>query len=358
MRVALETNGIYTTQAGVARYIRGLMRGFEQAAIRDFEFVQITWPVENLAYRQPIRAIKTAYRELWWAWAVAPFLIKRGRFDLFHSTTFGIVDPPACVPEVATLHDVALLRHPERFRSWQRWSGKRRFDHLRKVEKVIAVSRFSADEAIKLLGLNPKKIEVIYHGCDFLDANSSEQATQPDFLVPSEFFLFVGSLEPGKNLPLLKDVYQAARAKGRVLPPLLIIGARWQGVQNEGPPPEGWHYLGRQPDEILRYLYPRALALLFPSKYEGFGLPVIEAMSMKCPVVCSPVASLPEVAGDAALMSEQTPHDYLDAMTRILSEQGLRENLIQKGVLRASKFTWKRCAQETGDAYRRSLGAG
>jgi len=187
---------------------------------------------------------------------------------------------------------------------------------------VVSISRFSADEAVELLGLNPKKIEVIYLGCEFYNSNGPARTGQPDFRVPPEFFLFVGSLEPGKNLQLLKEVYRLAETKAKTLPPLLIIGARWEGVGSEGLPPKGWHYLGRQPDEILHYLYPRALALIFPSKYEGFGLPVIEAMSMKCPVVCSPVASLPEVAGDAALMSEQTPQSYFHAMVSLISERG------------------------------------
>jgi glycosyltransferase involved in cell wall biosynthesis len=150
---------------------------------------------------------------------------------------------------------------------------------------------------------------------------------------------------------LLRETYQLARSSGRALPPLVIVGARWAGVADEGPPPADWHYLGRQPDEALVYLYRRARALLFPSKYEGFGLPVAEAQTQGCPVICSRIASIPEVAGSAAVYSELTAAGYLEAMSRLVGETGLREELIRLGRIQAANFSWSRCAQETAAVY-------
>ncbi|HEY1718792.1 MAG TPA: glycosyltransferase family 1 protein, partial [Verrucomicrobiae bacterium] len=228
----------------------------------------------------------------------------------------------------------------------------RRLQNLHRADQIICISRFTADEAMALLNLPAAKLTVIHNGCDFHPDEPPPPEVKPGFNVPADFFLFVGSLEPGKNLMLLKEVYALAEAEKRALPPLLIVGARWEGVGNEGAPPKDWHYLGRQPDDILVYLYRRALSLVFPSKYEGFGLPAVEAMALGCPVICSPVASLPEVGGDAAMFTDMTPAAYLKAMERLNREASLRADLIEKGRAQAAKFSWNKCAGEVLEIYR------
>ena len=123
MRVAIDTNGLYTTQAGVARYIRGLLRGLRQLRPSDCDYYELAWEVENFAYRQPQRALKTAYRELFWARAVAPAILKSRRTDLLHSTVNCLITPARGMKHVVSIMDLAFLRHPERFRRWQRWSA-------------------------------------------------------------------------------------------------------------------------------------------------------------------------------------------------------------------------------------------
>ncbi len=352
MRVALDTNGLYTTQAGVARYLRGLTRGFQQLNASDAHIHPLAWEVENFAYQQPQRAFKTFYREILWARFIAPRRIAQMEADLLHSTSIFFA-PPRDLKHVVTVCDLALWRHPERFRTWQRWSGKHRTWRILQADRVICISRFTADETMQLLGLAAARIDVIHPGCDFHPDEPSPAEQPSEVQLPSEFFLFVGSLEPGKNLSLLKAAYQLAEAQGRTLAPLVIVGARWAGVATEGAPPEKWIYLGRQPDAVLVYLYRRALALVFPSKYEGFGLPVVEAMALGCPVICSPVASLPEVGGTAVCYTELSPEAYLVAMRRMGGDPGWREEWIQKGRVQARNFSWRRCAEQTLDVYRR-----
>jgi glycosyltransferase involved in cell wall biosynthesis len=351
-RVALDTNGLYTTRAGVARFIRGLRKGLRAVRPPDLEIIEWAWPVENLEYRQPQRALKTAYRELWWARHAGPRLLHRQSIDLLHSTGNPLIQTPPGIREVANLNDLAILRHPERFRPWHRWSSRRRLDRFRAANRVICISQFTADEAMQLLGLPARQLVVVCLGSDFLD----DEATSPEppwpAEWPSEFFLFVGSLEPGKNLALLRETYRLAQDRRWALPPLMIVGARWAGVGTEGPPPAGWHYLGHQPDRILVSLYRRALALVFPSKYEGFGLPVVEAMRLGCPVICSPVASLPEVGGGAAVFAEMTPEAYLAALRRVCAEPAWRMDLVERGKVKAGQFLWRTCAQETAEVYR------
>jgi glycosyltransferase involved in cell wall biosynthesis len=165
-------------------------------------------------------------------------------------------------------------------------------------------------------------------------------------------------LEPGKNLALLKRAYLQAESQGKLLPPLVIVGVRWQGVPGEGPPPKGWIYMGRQDDQVLVWLYRRALALVFPSIYEGFGLPVIEANALNCPVICSPVSSLPEIGGEGVMFTEMTHEAYLASMRKLAADPQARQSLIQAGRTNCLRFSWTRCAQQTVDIYHHSLTGG
>lgn len=167
------------------------------------------------------------------------------------------------------------------------------------------------------------------------------------------FFLFVGTLEPGKNLQLLRDTYSLALDNDIHLPPLIVVGVRREGVQAESPAPalSSWIYTGRIPDNQLAWLYAHAKALLFPSIYEGFGIPIVEAMILKCPVICSRTSSLPEVANDAALYAELNPASFLAAIQLILKNQILRQELVDAGKSRAANFSWMKNARQILDLY-------
>jgi glycosyltransferase involved in cell wall biosynthesis len=351
MRIAIDTSAIYTSQAGIARYVRELLKALPQVDGRQHQYYECGWPVSNFGFRQPQRALRTLYRELWWAKMIAPRLLAKQGVELFHTTGSVMVEPPAGIRHVVTLNDVAVLRYPERFRRWLRRSAIRSFRKLAHADRIICISQFTANEAMELLHLPAGQIDVVY------DAGSLEARDEraPSFHVPPEFFLFVGSLEPGKNLSLLRDAYLTAETRGQSLPPLLIAGARWEGVRGEGTPPGGWQYLGRIPDEHLIYLYRRALALVFPSKYEGFGLPIVEAMGLGCPVICSRVASLPEVAGDAAFFADLTAESYCDALRALASDSARRSELVARGLEQAQKFSWTKCAAETVAVYDRAV---
>ena len=350
IRVALDTNCLYTTRAGTARYTKGLLAGFGQLGAKAPFVAPLAWPVENLVYRQPMRAIKTAYRELIWCRTRAAAQLRSGAFDILHSASHIGFRPPSSVRRVHTLYDLVVLRHPGKFRRWQRFAGVRFLDQLKAMDRIICISRFTADEAMSLLGLPARRLEVVYCGSDLADSQGrSDDASA--ISLPDTFFLFVGSLEPGKNLALLKSVYQQAAQSGRPLPPLLIAGMRWAGVESEGLAPESWTYLGRVSDPALVALYRRASALVFPSKYEGFGLPVLEAMSLGCPVICSRAGSIPEVGGDAVCYSELSAPAFLGHMQAMLSDPMLRDEMRTNGIDQASRFSWRRCAEETTAIY-------
>jgi len=350
LRVALDTNCLYTTRAGTARYTRGLLAGFQQLGASAPRVDPLEWPVNNFEYHQPLRAMKTAYRELVWCRTRATAQLRDGAYDILHSATHLGFCPPPGMRRVHTLYDLVVLRHPDKFRRWQRFAGLRFLKRLYAMDRIICISQFTADEAMSLLGLPSSKLEVVYCGSDLAAAHGHGQAA-PDDSLPDTFFLFVGSLEPGKNLALLKSVYQHASQSGHPLPPLLIAGARWAGVESEGVAPADWTYLGRVSDAELVTLYRRAMALVFPSKYEGFGLPVLEAMSLGCPVICSRSGSIPEVGGDAVYYSELTAPAFQRAMQALHATPLLRDELRAQGLVRSRRFSWRRCAEETTAVY-------
>jgi glycosyltransferase involved in cell wall biosynthesis len=350
-RVLLNVTPLYTGQAGVARYVRGLRRGLRDFA-PEVAVTELGWPVCNFDKPQPLRAMVTAWRDLVWRRTVPRWECRRRRPDLVHDTSSWALGDLPGVARVATVHDAAVLRFPERFRPWQRRSVLQALAAARSCDRVIAISRFTADELVALAGFDPGKIEVVYNGADFGPDAPESSPSIPG--LPDRFFLFVGSLEPGKNLALLRQVYERAKATGKELPPLLIVGARWTGVAGEGPPPREWRYLGHLPDAELVWLYRRALALVFPSKYEGFGLPLVEAMVLGCPVICSPVASLPEVGGEAVRYASPTAEGYLEALLELERDAPLRTAMGERGRRQVGRFSWTRCAEETMDVYRRT----
>lgn len=354
MRVAVDTNALYTTRAGVARYTRGLLGGLRTVADpAEWNLSELAWAVENFDFRQPQRAWRTFRREFIWARWDAPRQLVREGVALVHSAGNPLFVPPRGIRHVVTIHDIGFMRYPERYRPWHRRMTRKALERARKADLVICISQFTADELVRLVGFDSRILRVVYNGCSFHDPTLPVEA--PAVELPSEFLLFVGSLEPGKNLNLIRDMYELARRDGVSLPDLVIVGARFAGLAGEGQPPAGWHYLGHLPDSNLLWLYQRAHAFLFPSKYEGFGLPIGEAMCRGCPVICSPISSLPEVAGDAALMADQDPAAYLAAVKRLLGDDALRADLVARGREQAARFTWERCARETLDVYREAM---
>jgi glycosyltransferase involved in cell wall biosynthesis len=266
---------------------------------------------------------------------------------------------------VVTLHDLAFMLYPEthtpRSRAYYAAAG----DSARHAERVIAVSQRTASDGVRLLGVDPVRMRVVPEAA----APGFHPRAEQDFLrvanrlgIPTDqtYLLFVGTLEPRKNVPLLLEAFALVRRQLHAQ--LLLVGSR--GWLDE--PIFAAHarlglgdsarFLGPLGEEDLAALYSRAGAFVLPSLYEGFGLPVLEAMGCGAPVICSNAGPLPEVAGNAGvLLPPEDPAAWARAIVRVLGDFGRAESLRKLGFARAAMFSWQRAAVATRDVYREAL---
>jgi glycosyltransferase involved in cell wall biosynthesis len=307
------------TRAGTARHVRGLL-----GALAGRGGVE----VEPRSFGGPGRAASIA-RDSWWYYAGLP-RSARG-LDVLHCTTFrGPVRSP--VPFVVTLHDLALVRHPELFPRWHRLSGRAGIGAVARAAKhVVAVSEFTKQEAVELLGVPETRVTVV--------GNAVEPVFSPNGpAAGGEYVLAVGTLEPRKNLS------RVAAAAERLGAELRVVGAHgWGGVETPG-------WLGEVSDEELAALYRGARAFVFPSLYEGFGIPVLEAMASGSPVVTSRGGATEEVAGGAAVLVD--PLDAEAIAAGIEEASGRREELRALGLERATAYSWKAVADAVEHVWR------
>ncbi len=317
LRVGVDVSPLQLTEAGTARYVRNLLAGMDGVDVRRYSFPGASRPA------------KVARDTLWYLGAL-PLRAARDRVDVLHCP--GHRGPlRSRVPVVVTVHDLAVFRHPEAFNRWTRSYSRTFLPRLaRAARRVIAVSEFTKAEAVALLGVDPDRIHVVAHG-----VASPFEPYGP--AAGGSYALAVGTLEPRKNL---------ARA---------VLAAERAGVELRVVGPAGWgdvdiDTVGFVDDDELARLYRGAQCLVYPSLYEGFGLPVLEAMACGTPVVTSATGATAEVGGDAAVLVDPLDVDAIAAGIREALER--REELRAAGLERAAQFTWERAAQQTIDVYR------
>lgn len=273
--------------------------------------------------------------------------------DLFHATSFSV---PSLWPGrlVATLHDANHLAVPESASAtrsaYYHWVVRPR---ALRAQALVTVSEFSRHELHQYLRLDSTRVEVIPNGVDSMFAPSPVEA-QEDFRrrrgLPPRYLAVIGNLKRFKNLALLRPV------AARFPVPLALLAGR--GARRALDFDEAKTYeLAPLPDEDLVRFYGSAEAVLVPSRYEGFGLPALEALACGVPVLASNAGAHPEVLKDAAiLVSPDDGMAWVQKATELLGNPSLRASLVEKGLARAATFTWERCARLTRDVYRRALG--
>jgi len=273
------------------------------------------------------------------------------RPDLFHATSFSL---PALWPGrlVATLHDATHLalkedQTPVQAAYYRVVVGPR----ANRAAALLTVSEFSRRELAKHLGLSEYRLQVIPNGVDAL-FRASSPAELDDFRkrrgLPPRYFAAIGSPKPHKNLSLLLPILDSLPA------PLALLAGR--GARRALRMPESVIELSPLPDADLALFYGGAVAVLVPSRYEGFGLPALEALACGAPVIASSAGAHPETTGSAALLvPPDDPSAWLDAAQRLFRDEALRQQLSEAGKARAALYSWDDCARRTLEVYRRAL---
>ena len=291
-----------------------------------------------------------------------PAYFHRNRFDLYHATGY-ILPYFSRLPSVLTVHDLIALDYPEYCKGENAAYFKLCLPRsIRRAARIIAVSGKVKADIVQRFGIEADKVTVIYHGVEkqFTSVHSADalQRVRDKYQLPEKFLLFVGNLEPKKNLPRLIRAFMNLKRQAHIAHKLLIVGKK------------GWKYepvfaqiklekaeqevilAGYVAREDLPALYALAELLVFPSLYEGFGLPVLEAMACGTPVLISNAGALPEITG--GIQPQVNPYDLADIeekMHLLLTDAGLREKNARHGAARARAFSWERAADQTLRVY-------
>jgi glycosyltransferase involved in cell wall biosynthesis len=368
------------TEFGVGTYTRNVVRALGRLD-RENKYFLIGSPVKVAEieplppnfHTVPLLERDTSFK----GYVECRTILRRLRCDLIHIPHLFWLPRTLPCPYVMTVHDV--LEHM--YRAHDR-SQSRRLLHfyltrrvLRGAARIFAVSRFTKSEVEKLFGIGGGHIEVVYNAIDerFLRGHASESDRQllaERYLVNYPFLLYAGRISPHKNLVRIIEAFSALKAeleKEGKFPDLklIIIGDELSkhpdlrrtvirgGVQNDV------RFMGFVPIEVLRIFYDAAKIFVFPSLYEGFGLPPLEAMAHGTPVVTSNTSSLPEVVDQAAvLVNPENVFEIMRALHRVLLDQALREKLKQRGYEQAKRFSWEASARRTLTVYEQVAGQG
>jgi glycosyltransferase involved in cell wall biosynthesis len=268
-------------------------------------------------------------------------------------------------PYVLTVHDLSFIRHPDWFLS----SRANYYRSLvprtaRRAARVIAVSEHARQDLVELAGIDPDRIDVVHNGVldVFRPATiEAQDEVLTHYNLPERYFVFAGTLEPRKNLPRLIRAWDSTADEHPY--DLVLIGRegwKMQELQMEmvrAKHRARIHMLGHVPEPHLIALISAGRAFLWPSLFEGFGLPPVEAMACGCPVLTSNTSAMPEVCGDAAILVDPRDVDAMAAgIRRFAADHRFREDYRLRGRARAQKFTWARAAEKTAETYTRALG--
>jgi len=360
MKIGIDARTIVGKRAGKGQYTYNLVKALIEADSKNQYFLYCSRslpedlkPSEN--FQQRIIRKPSLF------WHIVTFVqLKKDKVDVFLAPTSYIIPALGYRKSVVVVHDLfsflGLVSRQKKATITERLAARRAFRYAR---KIIAISQNTKDDLMRLFNINPKKISVIYNGVDkqFIPIQNKSEIDRvlKQYKLPDKFFLFVSTLEPRKNVVrLIRAYYQLSTSNQQATTKLVIVGQRGWSYQkifdtvDELNLKEKVIFADYIENEDLPYLYNAALAFVLPSLYEGFGLPVLEAMACQCPMITSNVSSLPEVGGKAVLYVDPYRVDEIaKVMKKVLVNQDLRKELQQKGLERAKKFSWEKTARET-----------
>jgi len=364
VKVAIDARKLH--DFGIGTYIRNLLRHVARMD-RETEFVllcqepdlgiaaQLGPNFRTVLERSPNYSIREQLH--------IPWLLMRERPDVFHAPHY-VLPPAVRCPSVVTIHDTIHLTFPQylpnrvafAYARGSMWAAARR------SHRILTVSEASKRDILHFFDVPPEKIVVVHNA---IDERFSREPRAEDvarvrerFQLQQQFVLYAGNIKPHKNLERLIEAFNGLRRSGLDDLKLLIIGdqiSKYPALRravHRHKLHKHVRFLGYLPDDTLAILYRLAAVFVFPSLYEGFGLPALEAMASGTPVVTSNVSSLPEVTGDAAVLVDPYDVGAIEAgMRRVLTDPQLAADMRRRGLLRAREFSWERSVAKTWQVY-------
>lgn len=292
---------------------------------------------------------------IWFEFSVKKIL-KKYKADIYVSPD-GYLSLSSKIPSLQVIHDINFEHYPEFIPFWARKHYKYFFHrYAEKAERIATVSEFSKNDIVQTYHIAPEKIDVVYNGANekYKPLSEPERTeVKNKYSNSCDYFLFVGSLHPRKNLKSLIIAFGEFKTKVKSDIKLLIVGDKYWGNKEmqtafeKNPAKDDIIFTGRLNDDDLKLVYGAAYALCYVSIFEGFGIPVVEAMYCDVPVITSNTSSMPETGGNAVLLADPFSVESISsALEKIYSDSVFRSELIEKGKIQRQKFSWQKSADK------------
>ncbi len=375
MRIGIDASCILPARTGVGNYTLNLLKyvlRLDQANEYVLFMNSYSQAQPDLPFRELQNVTIKRFRIFGplllqsWRWLRTPPIdLFVNKVDVFHSPT-GIMIPQIKGKRIVTVHDLYFMEHPE---DTDILGGKYLLHTLphriHKADVIIAVSHSTKNDIIKYFNIPSEKIHVIYEGVDFLQFRQIHDPAvldliRQEYCLPIKYILTVATIEPRKNIEGLLFAYRRLKQILNNPPKLVIVGKKgWKSEKVT----EAVHQLGLYrdviftgyvSDEHLPLIYNNALVFVYPSLYEGFGLPVLEAMACGLPIVTSDTPSLKELAGEVAVMVDPTNYYLLaEKLKEVITSHKMRKQMRERSLRQSQNFSWERCARKTIDLYQK-----
>jgi glycosyltransferase involved in cell wall biosynthesis len=369
MRIGIDATALPRRLTGAGNYIVQLTRALQDVDPAN-EYVVFAKPphAELFQARGQLHVVQVALAtrmfRIGWEQLALPFIVRQQQLDLLHSPHYTMPLAVRC-KTVVTFHDMTFFLHPEMHKTYKKIFFRTMIRiSTRRADAIIADSESTRQDILQLLRPDSHKVSAVPLGVSdyfrpIVDVSAAERIRRK-YHLPNSIILYVGVLEPRKNLPTLVKAFKSLVDRG--LPHTLVLAGHkgWMYTElfqtiEELQLAERVRFTGYVPDGDLAGLYSAADAFVYPSVYEGFGLPVLEAMACGIPVVTSKVSSMPEIAGETGVLIDPRRADELaNALYRVLTDRALHDTLAHKGLERSKLFSWRRTAQETLAVYERA----
>lgn len=370
MRIGIDVSFVTRDRVGVDQYLYNLLKSLAKTDTVNSYFLYSNKDIPE-EFTDIGRNFKTVIFKnrilprILWVQFILPGLLKRDGIDLLHAPCY-VAPAGAPCPMVITFHDMASWLFPQKFRIKHRIVYSLFVPSFaKKADGIIAVSECTKHDLVRLFRMPEEKITVVYEGASELfkpvDDTALLENIRKKYSLPGKYILYVGMLEPRKNVPVLVRAFKQLKDSTGVEHKLVIVGKK------------GWMYdeifktvrslkledevifTGYITDKELPLIYSASELFVYPSAYEGFGLPLLEAMACGVPVIASNVSSIPEITGDAVvLVNPDNAGELSKAMNKIISDKSLQESIRKKGLERAGMFSWEKAAGQTLEVYKKT----